>query len=52
MYLKDKDRREKLLTNGLEINNVPISFFEKNLYSSGNQTKKHLRSEIVDCRFL
>lgn len=40
MYLKDKDRREKILTNGLEINNVTIFFHETNLYSSGNQTKK------------
>lgn len=35
-YLKDKEIRDKLLSDGCEINNISLSFFETKPYSSGN----------------
>ena len=35
--IKNKASREELLTNGIKINNLSISFFNTNPYSSGNR---------------
>ena len=48
-YLKDKASREKLLTNGLEINNISISIFETNPYSSGIYNPSQTALKIRIC---
>ena len=48
-YLKDRSSREKLLSNGLELNNVSISFFDTNPYSSGNHNPNETTLKIRIC---
>lgn len=35
-YLNDKESWDKLFSDGCEINNISLSFFETRLFSSGN----------------
>lgn len=38
VFLRDGANREKLLTEGICIQNVSLSFFDTNLYTSGNHS--------------
>lgn len=48
VYLRDVASREKLLTEGIHIQNVSISFFDTNPYSSGihNASEKSLKIRL------
>uniref|UniRef100_K1QR25 Interferon-induced helicase C domain-containing protein 1 n=1 Tax=Magallana gigas TaxID=29159 RepID=K1QR25_MAGGI len=49
-YHKDRSSREKLLSiHGLELNNVSISFFDTNPYSSGNLNPNETTLKIRIC---
>lgn len=48
-YLKGKESRDKLLSDGCEINNISLSFFETNPYSSGNHNPNEKTLKIRIC---
>ena len=48
-YVKDRLSRDKLLSEGLEIDNVSIPFFETNPYSSGNHDPQRKTLKIRIC---
>lgn len=49
VYLRDVASREKLLTEGIHIHNVSISFFDTNPYSSGNHNTSEKSLKIRLC---
>ena len=48
-YLRDKENRDKLLSDGCKINNISLSFFETNPYSSRNHNPNEKTLKIRIC---
>ena len=49
IYVKTQSSREKLLTEGISIQNISLSFFDTNPYSSGNHDPKASTLKIRLC---
>ena len=54
VYLSDSASRQKLLTEGIHIQNVSVAFIDTNPFSSGNYStsEKTLKNRLWDHRFL
>ena len=49
VYLSDSASRQKLLTEGIQIQNVSVAFFDTNPYSSGNHSTSEKTLKIRLC---